>query len=97
MDVRELLLHVRAGSSNRQVAQEMCIDPRTVGRYRKWAAEQGLLEGTLPPLGDVLALLEQTMPGRRLPQNISSVEPYRELVTQLAKENVEIAARSTSL
>ncbi|MDY7078864.1 MAG: hypothetical protein SXV54_18275, partial [Chloroflexota bacterium] len=26
------------------------------------------------------------------PQNTSSVEPYRDLVTQLLKENVEIAA-----
>lgn len=92
MDVRELLIHIRAGSSNRQIAQDMRIDRRTVSRYRKWAHEQDLLEGTLPPLGALLALLDQTMPGHRPPQNISSVEPYRELVTRLAKENVEIAA-----
>ena len=49
MDVRELLLHVRAGSSNRQIAQDMRVDRRTVARYRKWAAEQGLLEEALLP------------------------------------------------
>lgn len=92
MDIRELLTHIRAGSSNRQIAQDMGIDRRTASRYRKWTHEHDLLEGPLPPLGDLLALLGQTMPGHRPPQNTSSVEPYRELVTRLAKENVEIAA-----
>jgi transposase len=92
MDIRELLLHMRAGSSNRQIAQDMGIDRRTVSHYREWAEGQGLLAEGLPPPGDLLTLLEQTMPGHCPPQNISSVEPYRELVTQLAKENIEIAA-----
>jgi transposase len=92
MDIRELLVHIRAGSSNRQIAQDMRIDRRTVSRYRKWAKGQGLLEGPLPALGDLLTLLEQTMPGHEPPQNVSSVEPYRELVAHLVKQNVEVAA-----
>lgn len=92
MDIRELLVHIRAGSSNRQIAQDMGIDRRTVGRYREWVKAQDLLEGSLPALGDLLTLLEQTMPGHQPPQNISTVEPYRELVAQLVKENAEIAA-----
>jgi transposase len=92
MDIRQLLVHIRAGSSNRQIAQDMRIDRRTVSRYREWAGAQGLLEGPLPALGDLLTLEDQTMPGHQPPQNTSSVEPYRELVAQLVKENVEIAA-----
>ena len=92
MDARELLVHIRAGSSNRQIAQDMGIDRRTVGRYREWVKAQGLLEEPLPALGDLLTRLEQTMAGHQPPQNVSSVEPYRELVAQLVKENVEIAA-----
>jgi len=92
MDIRELLVHIRAGSSNRQVAQDMCIDRRTVSRYREWAKAQGLLKGPLPAPSDLLTLLEQTMPGHEPPQNVSSVEPYRQVVAQLVKENVEIAA-----
>lgn len=92
MDIRQLLVRVRAGSSNRQIAHDLRIDRRTVSRYRGWAEAQGLLEGPLSPLGDLLILRDQTMPGHRPPQNISTVEPYRELVTRLVKENVEIAA-----
>ena len=92
MDIRQLLLNTRAGSSNRQIAQDMRIDRRTVSRYREWAEGQGLLEGALPSLEDLLILLDQTMPGHRPPQNTSSVEPYRERVTRLVKENVQVAA-----
>jgi len=92
MDIRELLVHMRAGSSNRQIAKDMHVDRRTVGRYRTWAEEQGLLEDALPSLGDLLALLEQTMPTHHPPQNVSTAEPYRALVARLVKENVEIAA-----
>jgi len=92
MDIRELLLHIRAGSSNRQIERDTDVDRRTVKRYREWAETQGLLEGPLPPLEALQALLEQTMPGHLPPQNISSVEPYRELVERLVKENVETAA-----
>jgi transposase len=92
MDIRELLNHIRAGSSDRQIAWDIQIDRRTVKRYREWAEEQGLLEGTLPALGDLLTLQSETLPSHQPPQNISSVEPYRELVAQMVKENVEIAA-----
>ena len=92
MDIRELLNRTRAGSSDRQIAQDMEIDRRTVKRYREWAAEQGLLEEALPAQGDLLALLDETMPTYHPPQNVSSVEPYRKIVTKMVKENVEIAA-----
>jgi transposase len=92
MDIRELLLHIQAHASNRQVERDTGIDRRTVKRYRDWATAQGLLAEPLPPLEDLQALLDLTLPEPVPPQNESSVEPYRELVTQLVKENVEIAA-----
>ncbi len=92
MDIRELLIHIRAGSSNRQIERDTGIDRRTVARYRGWAETHGLLAGPLPPLGDLLALRDLTMPMHLPPQNVSTVEPYRDLVTRLVKENVEIAA-----
>jgi transposase len=92
MDIRELLLHIRAGSSDRQIERDMKVDRRTVKRYRAWAKAQGLLVGSLPSLEELQVIADQTLPKQTPPQNVSSVEPYREVVEQLVKENVEIAA-----
>ena len=92
MDIREILVRLRANSSDREIQRELGIDRRTVKRYRVWGASQGFLEGSLPPLEALQALLEETMPGGVHPQNVSSVEPYRTLVEQWVKENVEISA-----
>ena len=92
MDIREMLRRLRQGESNRAMAEAMHIDRKTVGRYRTWAAEQGLLEGRLPSLGDLHRLLEETLSSPPPPQNTSSVEPYREVVIKLRDEGVEIAA-----
>jgi len=92
MDIRELLLHMRAGSSDRQIERDTGIDRRTVKRYRDWATAQGLLQGLLPPLEEVQAQLSQTMPAPLPPQNVSSVESFRDVIVQLVKEDVETAA-----
>jgi transposase len=92
MDIREILIRLRKGESSRSVAQTLNINRKTIGRYRAWAAEQGLLEGTLPSLSDLQQLLEETLKGTPPPQNTSSVEPYRPLVIKLRKQGVEIAA-----
>jgi transposase len=92
MDIREILLHIRAGSSNRRIERDTQIDRRTIKSYKDWAQGQGLLEGSLPPLEELQILADQTMPKQTPPQNVSSVAPYRALVEQLVKENVEIAA-----
>jgi transposase len=97
MDIREMLRYLQTGASNRQIAREMEVDRRTVSRYRHWAQAQGLLVGPLPPLQDLQALAEKTLATSQPPQNTSSVEPYRELVTKLVKEKVEVAAIKSRL
>jgi transposase len=92
MDIREMLRRLRQGESNRAVARDMGVDRKTVRRYRIWAAEQGLLEGPLSPLSELHQLLGETLSSPLPPQNTSSVEPYREVVTKLLKGGVEIAA-----
>jgi transposase len=92
MDIREIVRQVRAGQSNRAIGREMSIDRRTVARYRAWAEAQGLLEGDLPELGALHQLVEETLPESQPPQNLSTVEPYREVVEKLRKQSVEIAA-----
>jgi transposase len=92
MDIRTLLLHIRDNPSNRGVAADTGVDRRTVKRYRQWAQAQGLLGGPLPPLEELHPLITQTLEDPPPPQNISSVEPYRELVLQLHREGTETAA-----
>ena len=92
MDIRELLRHIQVNSSDRGVYRETGVHRQTVKRYREWAAEQGLLEGQLPPIEELQALLEATLPHPQPPQNASSVESYRDVVAQLHQEGVEIAA-----
>lgn len=92
MDIRELLLHIRAHSSYRQIQRDTGFDRRTAKRYREWAKTQGLLEGELPSLEELQALLERSFQEKAPPQNQSSVEHFRDQVAQWVKQGVEIAA-----
>lgn len=92
MDIRELIRHVRRGQSNRAIAEALGLDRKTVARYRAWATAQHLLTDPLPPLGELQRLLEETMASPPPPQNVSSVEPYREVVIKLRQQGVERAA-----
>lgn len=92
MEIREMLRQLQRGRSNRAVARALDMDRKTVATYRKWAQEQGLLKGQLPPLGELHRLLEETMQSPPPPQNTSSVAPYEVLVKKLRREGVEIAA-----
>lgn len=92
MDIRMILTHIQAGSSNRQIERDLNVDRRTVKRYRDWAEEQGILASNLPEIEYIQKLLEKTLPDRQPPQNISTVEPYRKIVEKLVKEKVEAKA-----
>jgi transposase len=92
MDIRELLIQIRAKSSNRQVQRDTGLDRRTVQRYREWAQAQKLLEGEMPSLEELHARVEQSFREKVPPQNESSVEGYRGLIEGWVKANVEVAA-----
>jgi len=92
MDVRELLRHMRMTESDRAVARATGAHRKTVLRYRHWAQAHHLLEGVLPPIEDLQALLVQTGIPSPPPQMVSTLEPYRDLVTRLHEDGVEGAA-----
>jgi transposase len=92
MDIREMLRYLQKGQSDRAIARAMKVNRKTVGKYRAWATEQELLEGTLPSLSDLQQLLDETLDTPPPPQNTSTVEPYRETVRKLRQSGVEIAA-----
>ena len=92
MDIRELLRHMRSNASDRGVGRALDIDRRTVKQYRLWAEAQGLLTGPLPPLAELQAVVRRTLSGPPPPQNVSSVEPYRDVVLKLRQEGTEASA-----
>jgi len=92
MDIREIIMQLQKGVSQRQVAAELGINRRTVQKYEKWAKKHRLLEGQLPPLEELQAMLEQSLPESPPPQNVSTVEPYREQVEKWLEQGVEIKA-----
>ena len=92
VDIRTLLIHLRTRASDRDLNRSTGLARRTLARYRHWAQQHHLLEGDLPPVDEIQLLLEQTLPVPLPPQNHSSVEPFREIVVRLRRENVEIKA-----
>ncbi|MDX1521327.1 MAG: IS21 family transposase [Anaerolineae bacterium] len=92
MEIREMIVRLRAGDSNRQIGRDLGIDRRTVKSYRQWAERQELLAGAVPEVEALQRLVAETLPSKLPPQNVSSVEPYRKLVEKLVAEKVETAA-----
>lgn len=92
MDIREMLLHMRAQESDRQIQKELRFNRRTIKRYREWAKREKLLEGELPPVEELAARLEAAFPQKTPPQNQSSAIPFRGEVERLLGEKAEIAA-----
>lgn len=86
MDVREVLRQMRMGEGNRAIARRVHSCRKTIARYRAWAIDAGLLEGELPDAGVLENLLkeaDQFMNSRAK----SKVEPYREIVEDMHKQN----------
>lgn len=79
--------------SDRAIADVLGVNRKTVGKYRLWAAEQGLLaRDTLPSREELHRRLSETWPNALPPQNISSVAPFRVIITELREQGVEVAA-----
>lgn len=96
MEIRQLLLNLRATASNRAVSRATGLARNTVRHYRQWAEQQGLLDlkhyPHLPPQDELQQLLDTTLPALTPPQNTSSVAPFREMVRQLRQQGVEVSA-----
>ncbi len=58
MDIRQLIHHLRQGSSYRQTGLDLGMDWRPVKKYHLWAQAHNLLEGELPPPEELQALWE---------------------------------------
>jgi len=89
VDIRELVRHLRDTTNDSAVQRTTGLNRRTIVRYRRWAEEQGLLEGSLPPIEQLQTLIATTLTLPPPPQTTSSVEPYRDLVLHLHRDGVD--------
>jgi transposase len=92
MDIQEVVRLLRDDASDREVAHLVGLNRRTVARYRRWAAEQGVLAGPLPSCQQLEQLLTASLPPALPPQQTSSVERYREEIAVLRARGLEVAA-----
>lgn len=89
--IRDIVYRLQQGQSERQIARDVGISRVTVRKYRQVAEGGGYLahRERVPSRTE---LAEQLGPAPRPPQNVSSVEPYREVVERLLEAGVELTA-----
>lgn len=92
MDVQEVVRLVRDGASDREITALVGLNRRTVGRYRRWATQQNLLQGPLPSVGDLQQQLAATVPAQLPPQQTSSVTAYEGQIVAYRRQGLELAA-----
>lgn len=89
--LRDLIHRLKAGESERRIAQDIGISRPTVHKYHELAKQQGYLkaEATLPSDEVLQGVLG---PGPQPPKILSSLEPYEAVVKTLCKQEVEMVA-----
>ena len=89
LDIRELLRQLRAQESGRAIHRATGLGRPTIAKYRRWAEQEGWLDPTqpLPTLVEIQARL-QALQVTPPPQTVSTVEPYRAVVTQLLERGL---------
>ena len=95
MDVHEVVRLLQAGASDREVAQLVGRNRRTVARYRRWAEREGLLAGPLPAVGELETRLVASLPATLPPQQTSTVEQYREEIVALGMRSIVAGTLAT--
>lgn len=89
--LRDLIRRLRAGESERRIAQDMRISRPTVHKYSELSKKEGYLEtGTEIPTDEILQSV--LGPGPQPPKIASSVEQFGEIVKILRKQEVEMVA-----
>lgn len=91
LDIRELLRHLREGRSDREIHRALGLGRPTVGKYRRWAEQEGLLTEPLPGLTELQARLKASLPTAS-PQTVSTVEPHRATVLAFLEQGLETEA-----
>jgi transposase len=90
--IADIIYRLRTGQSQRSIARDLGYARDTIRHYHAWAKEKGYLDSDLPlpELSEVQAELGPITNIRK--SNISTVEPYRQIVEKLMDQGVEMAA-----
>ncbi len=89
--LRDLIQRLRAGESERRIAQDMGLSRPTIHKYHELTRQEGYLEpGALIP--DDATLQKVFGPGPKPPKIVSSLEPYGEVVKSMRQQGMEMVA-----
>jgi transposase len=92
VEISEVLRLMGVGQSDRAIAKLLGHNRATIGRYRRWATAQGLLEGAPPKEGELQRRLAETLPATAPPQQVSSLMPYLDEIRDYRGRGLEMAA-----
>lgn len=93
--LQELVRLHRMGTGAREVARMLDMSPNTEREYRRALKTEGLLAGPVEelPLLEVLrAAVERRLPTKPPPQMVSTVDPLREKIVELAEKGLKAQA-----
>ena len=94
-EVRQIIQRLRMGEKNRKVARAQRVGRNTVANIRRIAAERGWLDAT-SPMPDDAAIAERCKAAGKNPQNISTVEAFREEVLAWHPPNRDLTRRNAA-
>lgn len=89
--IREIIYRIRAGESERQIAIDIGLSRPTVHKYKVLAEEKGYLD-VKRAMVEEQELLAELGPAAKPPKIPSSIEPYRNYVTSMLDQGVEMMA-----
>ena len=92
LDIRELVRRLRLGESDREVAQGVGVNRRTVIKYRKLAQTEGWLDRPEVPGPEEIGVRLDALAPAPVPVAPSSAEAHRETILALRKKGVEVQA-----
>jgi hypothetical protein len=95
-EVRQIIQRLRLGEKNRKVARAQRVGRNTVANIRRIAAERGWLDVT-SQIPDDAAIAEHCKTAGKNPQNISTVEAFREEVLAWHAQGIQVSTMHQAL
>ena len=94
--VRQIIQRLRLGESHRAIARSQRVGRPSVGTIERMAAEHGWLDPAVP-IPDDATLEASFKKPRTAPQNVSSVEPFREQILAWHAQGIQATTMRQAL